>query len=148
MLICAPKAAILCKKFKKENRNYDDSFIEKYIEYLERETSLDRIKVFIAKADDVIVGSMNLIIIPKSPKPSALANRIGYLTNSYVRSDFRNKGLGEKILKNVLEYSRNNRLEVIIVWPSERARSLYERCGFNSDNDILENIILPDEDDN
>ncbi len=130
--------------FKANNNNYEQDFLKSYREYLRSEHDLKRLVVFIAKEKNIIIGNINLIIIPKSPKPYSKISRIGYLTNSYVKPAYRNKRIGERIIKEIISFAKANHIELLIVWPSEESTSFYSRYGFSKDNEILENILYDD----
>ena len=126
-------------EFKQKNTNYNIDFINHYYEYLKNEDKLGRLKVFISKSLKEIIGNINLVIIPKSPKPNSNMGYIGYITNTYVRPKFQNRGIGSSLLKNLTEHSKINQIELLFVWPSKKSIPFYERSNFKDNNDILEN---------
>ncbi len=44
----------------------------------------------------------------------------------------------ERLLSKVIEWAKAEDLELLIVYPSERAISFYERAGFTAENDVME----------
>jgi hypothetical protein len=58
-------------EFKENSKDINLDFIDEYTEYLNTEYQLGRMQVFIARTGRRIVANMNLIIIPKSPKPGS-----------------------------------------------------------------------------
>ncbi len=127
-------------EFKEENTNSDQKFINDYIKYLEMEFQLNRIKVFCAEIDNEIIGNINLILVPKSPTPGKVHSHIAYLTNTYIKSEYRNKGIGTELINRINIFAKEQNIELIFVWPSERSVPLYERNGFENENEILENV--------
>ena len=133
--------ALLRFIFKAENEKIDSIFILDYIKYLERETKLSRIKVFCAESENKIIGNINLIIIPKSPKPESNNTNIGYITNTFVLHEYRGYGIGSKLLEMIYLYSKEKNVELLFVWPSETSINYYCKAGFQDQNEILEKII-------
>jgi N-acetylglutamate synthase-like GNAT family acetyltransferase len=48
------------------------------------------------------------------------------------------EGIGTELLKAVKQWARENRIELLFVWPSEKSVTFYERQGFLVENDIME----------
>jgi len=93
---------------------------------------------WLAVEDELIVSHICVQIVPMIPRPLRIEDRYGYLTNSYTLPAYRNKGIGSQLLEHVIEWALEQDLELLIVWPSERAVSFYERLGFDPKHDILQ----------
>lgn len=93
---------------------------------------------WIAEDKDVIISNIYISRIRKVPKPQKLFEEIGYVTNVHTKAEFRNKGIGTELLKKVKQWALDNKMELLFVWPSERAISFYERQGFSMQNEIME----------
>jgi GNAT superfamily N-acetyltransferase len=76
-------------------------------------------------------------LIEKIPRPTPEHRAIGYVTNVYTRPSFRGRGVGSRLLGAVTEWARDHDVELLVVWPSEESRGLYERTGFASGRDPL-----------
>ena len=76
--------------------------------------------------------------IRKVPKPSRMADAIGYVTNVYTRPEYRGRRVGSALLQQVVSWAREEDLDVLVVWPSDESVRFYERSGFRSHNDIME----------
>jgi ribosomal protein S18 acetylase RimI-like enzyme len=72
------------------------------------------------------------------PRPCKVRDRFGYITNNYTRPAYRNKGVGSELMKRVIERARAEDLELLIVYPSDRAVPFYERAGFDAENEVME----------
>jgi GNAT superfamily N-acetyltransferase len=92
---------------------------------------------FVAENDNKIVGAMSIRKVRKVPAPDRLEAYWGYLTNCYVRSDFRGKSVGSQLLDFVTQWAKDENLEFLVVWPSDRAYPFYERKGFRRQADPL-----------
>jgi len=128
-------------EFKNVSNNADKEFNATYSDYLKNEYDLNRIKIFCGQYKKEIIGNINLIIVPKSPKPDSKTKYIGYVTNTYVKESFRNCGIGSTLLQMIKEYSKSNDIELLFVWPSEESTNYYERSGFQTNNEIMELIL-------
>ena len=85
-----------------------------------------------------IVSHIFIEKVEKIPEPNALSNNWGYLTNTYTIPKYRNRGIGTKLLSKASEWSKKQGLELLVVWPSEKAISFYKRAGFQEKNEIME----------
>jgi GNAT superfamily N-acetyltransferase len=87
------------------------------------------------------VGALSVLLVDRIPTPHpSAADRWGCLTNAYVAPAHRNHGAGAILLQAVKDWAAAQALELLIVWPSERSYSFYERAGFSSGRDPL---VLP-----
>jgi len=121
-----------------------DIFIKECSEFLLDGIENNTWVYWVAEDDEEIISNIYVNIIKKVPKPHKLDGKIGYMTNVYTVPSYRNKGIGRELLKKVKEWSENSDIELLIVWPSERAINFYESEGFASNNDILE-LLLQEE---
>jgi GNAT superfamily N-acetyltransferase len=95
-------------------------------------------KAWLACEGDATVGHVFLHVIGKVPNPVPEPEQLGYVTNLYVRPDCRGRGVGAGLLDVALEECRALGLDTVVLWPSPRSKSLYERRGFVSPADVLE----------
>jgi GNAT superfamily N-acetyltransferase len=94
--------------------------------------------VWVAESEQRLIANIYVQIIHKVPRPGRFGNRYGYMTNVYAEPEVRGQGIGSRLLKNVIEWARGQRLEFLIVWPSEESVAYYERAGFRQSPDALE----------
>ena len=91
----------------------------------------------VAELDGATVGHIWLEVVDKVPNPGAgEPERHIYLTNLYVRPDARG-GPGSALVEAALAWCRERRADTVILWPSEKSRTLYARYGFAVSSDIL-----------
>ena len=84
---------------------------------------------------------MTTRFVRKELSPATQQSYWGYLTNSFVQEDRRNQGLGTQLLKYCINKCRQRRLELLIVWPSDRSYEFYRRQGFVGTHDPLELLL-------
>ena len=82
------------------------------------------------------------VIVAKSPSPGKAHGRIGYITNAYLRAEFRGSGIGTSILEKLQLFAEHHNIELLFLWPSDESVSFYERSGFSDNNEIFTIIIL------
>jgi len=96
---------------------------------------------WVAEDDGCIVAHIYVIIgykIPKPGKPDAVWGRL-----STVRTipEYRNQGVGSALMEHVKAWSREQRFEELVVWPSEQSVLFYERAGFKNENEVMEMLF-------
>ena len=63
----------------------------------------------------------------------------------FVRSDFRNQGLGEKLLRKTLERAKEQGVKVVFLETEKenpKSRDLYKRIGFSEESSVWMSIRL------
>jgi GNAT superfamily N-acetyltransferase len=98
----------------------------------------DAWRCWAAETPSAVVGAIWLHFFEKVPNPVGEPEAHGYLTNFYVRTDYRGAGLGEGLLVAALEECDRRHVHSVVLWPTPRSRSLYERHGFAVPRTVLE----------
>ena len=71
------------------------------------------------------------------PNPVEERERHAYVSNVFVQPAFRG-GAGAQLLDTVLAWARANTIDRVILWPSARSVTLYERYGFTHNGAVME----------
>jgi GNAT superfamily N-acetyltransferase len=95
-------------------------------------------RCWVAEEAGQLVGTIWLHLIEKLPNPVAEAERHGYISSLYVDPSRRGTGVGSRLLDACLRVCADERLDAVILWPTPRSRSLYQRHGFAVREDLLE----------
>jgi GNAT superfamily N-acetyltransferase len=97
----------------------------------------------VATPDLVVAGAgvQRRQVLPHPvPRPSGgvgiAKGRHAIVLNVYTEPDWRRRGLGELLMREVLAWSRSERLDRLVLHASEAGRSLYERLGFVATNEM------------
>jgi GNAT superfamily N-acetyltransferase len=98
-------------------------------------------KCWIAEQDQTLVGNLWVQLIEKIPNPAVEPEYHAYVTNFYVCDEARGRGIGSRLLATAIEWIKAQDVEAIILWPTQRSRSLYLRHGFAVRADLLELMI-------
>jgi GNAT superfamily N-acetyltransferase len=85
---------------------------------------------WLAWADAVPVGMVNLAVFERMPSPGRAPSRWGHLGNAYVRPDWRSRGVGTALLTELLAYARSEGFSRVVLRPSDRSIPFYRRAGF------------------
>jgi GNAT superfamily N-acetyltransferase len=104
-------------------------FIGQFVSWMDKNSGKDLMH-WVAEQDGALIGVISVRIIPMLPSPEGPDDRFGYLTNSYVLPQHRDKGIGTALLAAVKDWALGERLELLAVWPSERAYPFYQRSGY------------------
>jgi GNAT superfamily N-acetyltransferase len=121
-----------------------DRFIADFVRICEDEWQQNDIVHWVAADMERIVAIMSIVVVRKLPSPENLRGRWGYITNSYVLPELRNAGIGRRLLMAIKDWACAADLELLVVWPSERAYPLYERAGFSRHADPLVLRLRPE----
>jgi GNAT superfamily N-acetyltransferase len=114
-----------------------DRFVADFVRMCTDEWRSEDLVHWIATDGECVVGIMSVLMVRKLPSPEKLRDRWGYISNSYVLPDARNAGVGEQLLAAIKAWAGGEDLELLVVWPSERAYPFYARAGFDRHPDPL-----------
>jgi GNAT superfamily N-acetyltransferase len=95
-------------------------------------------RCWVAEVDGKVVGTIWLQIIEKLPNPGDEAEIHGYISSVYVELARRSSGIGSMLLDACIGACSREGVDALILWPTQRSRSLYERYGFAMRDDLLE----------
>jgi len=101
----------------------------------------DRWRCWVAEQDGRLIGAVWVQLVEKIPNPRFETEYHAYITNFYIEEVARGRGLGSHLLRTAIEWCASRDVHAIILWPTERSRSLYHRHGFAVRHDIMELIL-------
>ena len=120
-----------------------DAFLRRCADWMRRELASQAVwRAWVAVAGEEIVGQLWLQTINKMPNPVAERERHAYVSNVYVEPDHRG-GAGSRLLDTALAWARAEQMDRVILWPSARSVTLYERLGFTHHGDVMELALGP-----
>jgi GNAT superfamily N-acetyltransferase len=115
-----------------------DAFVARCAAWMCAElTAANRWRAWVAVADGAIVGQAWVQTIEKMPNPVAELERHAYVSNLFVQPSFRG-GIGTRLLEAAVAWTRSNRVDRVLLWPSAGSVTLYERHGFTHRGDVME----------
>ncbi len=116
----------------------EQPFVERCRSWMADRLSGSAWRCWLVEASGGLVGSVWLQLLEKMPNPVGEPELHGYVTNLYVRAEFRGAGVGSALLERCLAECRSRGADAVFLWPTPRSRSLYERHGFTVREDLLE----------
>jgi GNAT superfamily N-acetyltransferase len=120
----------------------EESFVTRCIAWMTPRLAPDaRWRAWVAEAPEGIIGAVWIGLIEKMPNPIAEPEEHGYLTNFYVQSSARGSGVGTVLLDAALGWCAERGVHSVMLWPTQRSRTLYERHGFAPPAALMELIV-------
>jgi glucosamine-phosphate N-acetyltransferase len=90
--------------------------------------------IIVAEINGKIIGTTTLLIEPKFIHQGGL---VGHIEDVVVDKNFQGKKIGEKIIKYVLEFSKNYGCYKTILDCSDNVKPFYEKLGFKHNSNEL-----------
>ena len=87
-------------------------------------------KAWVIRHGDEIVASGALTITSMTPIPEDPSHKVAYLHSVYTEQDYRNRGFGELITINAIQYCKSKGIKRITLGASDAGRPIYEKVGF------------------
>jgi GNAT superfamily N-acetyltransferase len=149
--LAQPSDAPALARLRYEFRASQDPSVESEADFLARCTAWMEARLvtggswrcWLAEESGRLVGTIWLQLIEKLPNPVGEAERHGYVSSLYVQPSRRGDGLGSRLLDSCLRACVAEQVDAVILWPTPRSRSLYERHGFAVREDLLERRLGP-----
>ena len=120
----------------------EETFLARAVPWMAQRLALAKNwRCWVAEDGGTIVGHLWLQLIEKIPNPAAELEWHGYITNVFVHPEARGSGLGAALMEAALACCRESGVDSVILWPTARSRTLYERHGFAVRDDIMEAVL-------
>lgn len=116
----------------------DGEFEAAFAEFVRHALATDQWVIWLAESDGRLVSHVYVQIVGMVPRPGRFARRWGYAAAVYAAPDARNQGIGSTLLRSVIEWAKQEGLESLLLWPSDRSVPFYQRTGFVRSRDVLE----------
>ena len=117
---------------------HPDAYVERFADFAREALTDERWRAWIAQDVGRLVGALWRFTVPRVPQPGRGAPQpLAYVTNVYVEPEYRNDGLGARLLDRAIEASRIEGFSLVMVWPSDRSMTFYGRAGFERGPDPL-----------
>jgi len=126
-----------------DNRGAYEGFIAEFLDVHDAEWKSNEVTHWVAADGARIVAVMSVVFVRKLPRPGNLHGRWGYIANSYALPEMRNAGVGSQLLATIKRWAIGESLELLVVWPSEKAYPFYERAGFRRHPDPVVLRLAP-----
>jgi GNAT superfamily N-acetyltransferase len=87
-------------------------------------------RCWVAEDGGRVIGHLWLCLIEKIPNPAPELEQHAYITNVYVRPEGRGSGSGKALMDAALAFCREQRVDSVILWPTERVARFTRGTGF------------------
>jgi len=107
---------------------------EKANEILKKIKSNPSHVIFVAILDDKIVGSTTMLIEPKFIHNGG---KVAHIEDVVVTKEYQGKGIGEKLIRSLLDYAKKNDCYKTILDSSDDVKPFYEKIGFKKHSNCM-----------
>ncbi len=118
---------------------------EAYKKKLSEELKTNACKAWVIKVEDEIVAGGAISIVSMVPLPDDSSYKVAYVHSVYTEPEYRAKGLAALIIKQIINYCRQNQINRITLHASDAGKSIYEKLGFIVSESSM-NLMLGDVD--
>ncbi|HEY6119761.1 MAG TPA: GNAT family N-acetyltransferase [Pyrinomonadaceae bacterium] len=119
----------------------ENDFVRRCVPWMTDNLPMESWRCWVAENQVRVIGNIWLQRVEKLPNPTTELEYFGYITNFFVVEAERGSGIGSLLLSTALSWCREHDFHAVILWPTEKSRSLYERHGFAIRSDLLELVI-------
>ncbi|MEI5908062.1 GNAT family N-acetyltransferase [Bacillus spongiae] len=113
----------------KKGESYEEFEIECQT-FLESALNSKQWFIWVAEVENKIVSHIYIELIQKVPRPGKVTHPFAYMTNVYTIPEYRNGGVGSKVLSLINKWIKENNFEFVIVWPSDEAINYYKKNDY------------------
>jgi GNAT superfamily N-acetyltransferase len=89
-----------------------------------------------ATHDQQIVAGAALWLMPWPPHVLSQSGPRAYILNVYTEPAYRKQGLAQRLVSTILEWCREQSIDVVTLHASDQGRSIYEAMGFTASNEM------------
>lgn len=119
-----------------ENEDTQELYIANREYYQKSIPSGEHIAIF-AEINEIIVGCGGLCLYLEMPSPDNPGGKCAYLMNIYTREAYRGTGVGNAIVRYLVNYAKEKGITKIYLETSDCGRALYESIGFRDMHDYM-----------
>ena len=113
----------------KQDESYEE-FERECQTFLENALNSNQWFIWVAEDKGRIASHIYIELIQKVPRPGRVTHPFAYMTNVYTIPEYRNGGVGSKVLSTINNWIKENKYEFVIVWPSDEAINYYKKNDY------------------
>ncbi len=127
---------IMFRTFIKET--YDWQAVKDFeIQYFQEKMQDKQFVAWVAETvDGEIIATAAVSFYETAPKPWNLESKYAFVSSMYTEPEYRRQGIGGRLLKEALDYSRSQGITHATLHASKSGKSLYESFGFEDTNEM------------
>ncbi|HZD60431.1 MAG TPA: GNAT family N-acetyltransferase, partial [Anaerolineae bacterium] len=112
-------------------RDEETELLSKEIkEYLLQAIPSNTFIAWIAELEGKLAGTSGMAIWQVLPKYSAPSGKIGYILNMYTLPEMRGKGIGTRLLNELIGEAKSMGLDYLNLHASKEGMKMYRKAGF------------------
>jgi GNAT superfamily N-acetyltransferase len=127
-----------------ETGRYDISTLQvhdrRFREWVRERLRSGKLLGWVAEINGDVVGGACVWLQPTRPRPSVRGTTVPYLLSMYTEPKFRGRGIGARILNEVIKWATRKHYSRIVLHASKKARPLYLRHGFKRTLEMALNL--------
>lgn len=120
-----------------DNRIMEDLSIGSY-QYIREHIEKDKYIGFFGEINHQIACSASLLIYNYPPLFTSEYRKIGHVLNFYTRLQYRSRGYGIGLMKFIKHYAKGINIYKLDLSATEAGYSLYQKCGFQDAERVME----------
>jgi GNAT superfamily N-acetyltransferase len=117
-----------------------DAFVARCADWMRDALATGAWRCWVAVDAEHLVGQAWAHLIPKLPNPALEREQHLYISNVFVAPSARG-GVGSRLLDAALAFAAEQRVDRIILWPTDRSRTMYQRRGFAPRDHLFELML-------
>jgi len=115
----------------------EEAFVARCADWMRDALASGAWRAWVAVDRDAIVGQVWAQLISKLPNPALEREQHLYISNMFVAPAARG-GVGTRLLDAALAFAAEQRVDRVILWPTDRSRTMYQRRGFAPRDHLFE----------
>ena len=112
-------------------------FVARCVDWMRDALATGVWRAWVATDGGAIVGAVWAHLVPKLPNPALEREQHLYISNMFVTPAARG-GVGTRLLDAALAFAAEQRVDRVILWPTDRSRTMYQRRGFAPRDHLFE----------
>ncbi|WP_028549585.1 GNAT family N-acetyltransferase [Paenibacillus sp. UNC451MF] len=112
-----------------------------YAEFLKSALNDSRWTIWLSEREGKILSHVYIQQVDVVPRPGKKLSPLGYVTNVYTLPEYRNRGICGEILEKAKLFAKEENLELLIVWPSNKSINFYQRHGFSQNTENMVAVL-------
>ena len=127
---------IMFRTFIKETHDWE--MVKEFeIKYFREKMRDSQFAAWVAEtAGGAIIATAAVSFYETAPKPWNLESKYAFVSSMYTEPEYRRQGIGGRLLKEALDFSRSKGITHATLHASQSGRSLYESFGFRDTNEM------------
>ena len=127
---------VMFQTFVKES--YDWEAVRNFeVKYFQEKMQANQFAAWVAETTEgAIIATAAVSFYETAPKPWNLESKYAFISSMYTEPEYRRQGIGGRLLKEALDFSRSKGITHATLHASQSGKSLYESFGFKDTNEM------------